>query len=123
MPKPEVIVVGITYATEPEDLSAWRFGHFVPEEGSAIGADRFLASLKHEVIPFVEARYRTAPQDRTLLGSSLAGFPLNGYHSSARRVMVLFVSRLLAVNDTSNKSRVRVNFFIVQSLINGGLGL
>jgi predicted alpha/beta superfamily hydrolase len=37
------------------------------------GAQKFLAFLKTELIPFVEANYRADPAQRVLLGSSLGG--------------------------------------------------
>ncbi len=71
---PMPIVVGITYATEPENSEKWRFDHFVLEKDSPVGADRFLAFFKDELIPFIETQYRAQPDDRVLLGGSLAGF-------------------------------------------------
>ncbi len=37
------------------------------------GADRFLAFIEHELIPFVEKEYRANPSDRGLIGSSYGG--------------------------------------------------
>jgi predicted alpha/beta superfamily hydrolase len=37
-------------------------------------ADLFLAALKEEIIPFIEANYHTNPRERTLYGYSSGGF-------------------------------------------------
>jgi predicted alpha/beta superfamily hydrolase len=77
--KPEVIVVGIGY--DMESLDQWgelRERDFkVPEIPSAPAdshADLFLKSLSGEIIPFIEANYRTSPVDRCLYGYSSSGF-------------------------------------------------
>lgn len=94
-PVPEVIVVGIGYPLKSligEDfkrftahrvrdytpvpsrclesqLSAWLGGRKV-ETG---GAGRFLAFIRDEILPDIETRYWADPNDRTLVGHSLAG--------------------------------------------------
>ena len=71
---PEVILVGIGY---PEDFMMGRTRDYAPTPqpdwpGSG-GADAFLAFFKTELIPFVEATYRTDSDERTLWGYSLGG--------------------------------------------------
>lgn len=71
---PEVIVVGVGY---PEDFMAGRTRDYAPTSqpdwpGSG-GADAFLSFFKTELIPFVEATYRTNSDEHTLWGYSLGG--------------------------------------------------
>jgi predicted alpha/beta superfamily hydrolase len=64
---PRSMVVGIANTDRGRDFTA------VATEGrSSGGADRFLEFVSSELIPFVEASYRTAPH-RTLIGHSLGG--------------------------------------------------
>jgi predicted alpha/beta superfamily hydrolase len=77
--KPEVIVVGIGY--DMESIDQWvelRERDFkIPEIPSAPAdshADLFLKALFEEIIPFIEANYRTTPGDRCLYGYSSSGF-------------------------------------------------
>lgn len=77
---PEMIVVGVVNTHRSRDLT--------PESGdqeetafwSAVGgADRFRRALREEVIPFVDARYRTEPY-RIVRGSSFGGlFAIHDY--------------------------------------------
>ncbi|NUO79988.1 alpha/beta hydrolase [candidate division KSB1 bacterium] len=62
---PDVIVVGIPNANRNRDMP-------VPQELSTGGADRFLAFLADELVPFVEQNYRTHPL-RVLIGHSQGG--------------------------------------------------
>ena len=74
---PGVIVVGIAWGgKEPNydflrarDLSPTHIDQ-VPQSG---GAPKFLDFLKKELIPFVDSKYRTNKNDRTLVGSSFGG--------------------------------------------------
>lgn len=74
---PGVIVVGIAWGgKEPNydflrarDLSPTHIDQ-VPQSG---GAPKFLDFLKKELIPFVDSKYRTNKNDRTLMGSSFGG--------------------------------------------------
>ena len=71
---PEVIVVGIGYegnwtASRTRDLTP---SIDVGWPGSG-GADNFLAFLENELLPFIDASYRTDPKDRSLWGYSLGG--------------------------------------------------
>lgn len=89
---PDVIVVGIgygaarvadTFAMRTRDLtptvddtwyaSVQTFLPTAPQPVGSGGAGRFLAFLREQAIPQVQARYRTDPQDRGLLGASLGG--------------------------------------------------
>jgi predicted alpha/beta superfamily hydrolase len=76
---PEVIIVGIRYDMETSDQ--WvqlRDRDFMtpelPDAPSDSAANLFLDALTHEMIPFIEANYRTIPSDRGLYGYSLSGF-------------------------------------------------
>jgi uncharacterized protein len=77
--KPEVIVVGIGY--DMESIDQWgqlRERDFkIPEIPSAPAdsyANLFLKALTQEIVPFIEANYRTSPSDRCLYGYSSSGF-------------------------------------------------
>jgi predicted alpha/beta superfamily hydrolase len=98
---PEIIIVGVAYRTASERVkglaqwAAWRTSDFTPV--SRRGTDEYwektlsslvpgeelkvesgrapllLRSLGEEIIPFVEANYRTSPGDRGLAGYSYGG--------------------------------------------------
>ena len=77
--KPEVIVVGIGY--DMESIDQWvelrELDFKVPEIPTAPAdshANLFLKALTEEIIPFIEANYRTDPNDRCLYGYSSSGF-------------------------------------------------
>lgn len=72
---PEFIVVGLGYAGENLDygqLRGWELSP-VPLDGQGGHADKFLATLEREIIPFMEREYRADPAHRMLAGSSLGG--------------------------------------------------
>lgn len=74
---PKVIVIGIASAGGPGEHARLRRMDYTPtpvagKPGSG-GASRFLACIEQELIPFVDAAYKTDPRDRTLLGWSLGG--------------------------------------------------
>ncbi|MBN1810387.1 MAG: alpha/beta hydrolase, partial [Anaerolineae bacterium] len=74
---PEMIIVGITYSGANPDYEALRAKDYTPTPvaglvGSGDGP-KFLAFLKEELIPFVEADYRADGSRRTLMGSSFGG--------------------------------------------------
>lgn len=76
---PEVIVVGIGYDMESYDqfLQLRERDFKVPEVADAptdARANLFLDALIQEMIPFIEANYRTVPSDRCLYGYSSSGF-------------------------------------------------
>lgn len=75
---PEVILAGIGYFHQGfEDMGGRRDRDFTPSAiknfpGSG-GAATFLSILETELIPFVDANYRTVHTDRTIWGTSLSG--------------------------------------------------
>ena len=76
---PEVIIVGISYGMESyEQWVQLRERDFkIPEVRDAppdSAANRFLDALTQEMIPFIDANYRTIPSDRCLYGYSSSGF-------------------------------------------------
>ena len=78
---PEMIVVGITNTRRTRDFTpAWTHPDqpVDPAMGRGGGADEFLAFLRKELVPHVEATYRTKPF-RILVGHSLGG--LFGVHA------------------------------------------
>ena len=78
---PEVIVVGIDNETGwADDIYEWlsfRFRDLTPTEMTAKpgsgGAGEFLAFIQQDLIPHIDANYRTDPADRTIAGHSLGG--------------------------------------------------
>lgn len=76
---PEVIVVGIGYDMESyEQWRRLRERDFkmpdVPDAPPDSYANCFLDALTQEIIPFIEANYRTIASDRCLYGYSSSGF-------------------------------------------------
>lgn len=75
---PEMIVVGIGYKDDYEQWGRLRELDFkIPEvqpDTPDGHADRFLAALQQEIIPFVETGYRADPRQRILYGYSSSGF-------------------------------------------------
>ena len=73
---PEVIIVGIQWIKKDPSVRT-RERDFTPTHVNNFslsgGAPNFLAFIKKELIPFIDANYRTASNDRTLMGSSYAG--------------------------------------------------
>jgi predicted alpha/beta superfamily hydrolase len=79
---PEVILVGIGYPGAAPDYGRLRRWDLTPvsdsrEDDANLGASghapEFLDVLEHQIIPFVEGRYRADPSYRVLGGSSLGG--------------------------------------------------
>lgn len=74
---PELIVVGIAYGAYPGQEGNNRTRDFTPtavsDFPSSGGAEKFLQFLRDELIPVIEAKYRTKPADKTLSGASLGG--------------------------------------------------
>ncbi|MCJ7553342.1 MAG: alpha/beta hydrolase-fold protein [Ignavibacteriaceae bacterium] len=93
---PEMIVVGIAYTIKGiEDWATWRCRDFRPtshpEKDKAWqdrlsqassrddivvesgGADKFLAFIREELIPFIESNYRVDSSDRAIAGVSASG--------------------------------------------------
>lgn len=74
---PEMIIVGITWGGEHPNVDSLRARDFTPTHMPPFpqsgGAAPFLAFIKDELIPFVEATYPARPGDRALMGSSFGG--------------------------------------------------
>jgi predicted alpha/beta superfamily hydrolase len=75
---PEVILAGIGYYHQGfEDIGGARERDFTPraldDVAGSGGASIFLSFLETELIPFVDAYYRTIPDDRSIWGASLGG--------------------------------------------------
>lgn len=76
---PELIVVGINYGIQSfqEFFQLRELDFKIPQVQDAppsSHADRFLAALKQEIIPFIESEYRINPGERSLYGYSSSGF-------------------------------------------------
>ena len=73
---PAAIIVGITWGGKNPNHDSLRARDLTPTNNKQIpqsgNAKNFLASIKSEIIPFIETRYRTT-HDRTLMGSSFGG--------------------------------------------------
>jgi predicted alpha/beta superfamily hydrolase len=79
---PEAILVGIGYAGDAPDYGRLRRWDLTPvpdapaedaAQGETGHAREFLDVLEHQIMPFVEGRYRADPAYRVLGGSSLGG--------------------------------------------------
>lgn len=79
---PDLIVVGIGYGPEwnVRDLEKnvkLYVNDLTPTSTTTYldlgGAEKFLQFVREELIPFVDANYRTDPEDRTIVGHSLGG--------------------------------------------------
>jgi predicted alpha/beta superfamily hydrolase len=75
---PELIVVGITWGGATPNYDTLRMRDFTPTKSGPVYPDsgngpRFLAFLRQELIPFIDAQYRTTKGDRGLVGSSAGG--------------------------------------------------
>ena len=74
---PEVILVGITWGGEHPNYDSLRTQDLTPtsikEVPSTGNGPKFLASIKGELIPYIDSKYRTDKTDRALMGSSLGG--------------------------------------------------
>lgn len=74
---PEIVTVGIAWGGKNPNYDSLRMRDLTPtttKQAPQSGkAPRFLEFIKNELIPFVESRYRTVRDDRTLMGSSLGG--------------------------------------------------
>jgi uncharacterized protein len=75
---PELIIVGIGYNIHTlAEWSAHRNRDMTPtatdDTPGSGGADKFLACVETELIPFIESEYRADPSDRTIYGYSFGG--------------------------------------------------
>lgn len=68
---PDAVVVGVAYGGFGSEVNKRGFDFNPPEAGG--GADRFSRFLADELLPTVEARWRTDPQRRVLVGQSRGG--------------------------------------------------
>ena len=74
---PEVIGVGIAYGAYPGQEGNNRMRDFTPtvdeKYPTSGGAENFFKFIHDELIPVIDSKYRTNPNDRTLSGASLSG--------------------------------------------------
>ncbi len=74
---PEFIIVGLGYAGDKLDYGQLRGWELSPQpldgQAGTGHADRFLATLARDIIPFMEREYRADSAHRYLAGSSLGG--------------------------------------------------
>lgn len=74
---PAAIVVGITWGGVNPNPDTLRRRDFTPtiEEPNPVGggAEKFLSFIKNELIPIIDSKFKTKPDERTLMGSSLGG--------------------------------------------------
>jgi predicted alpha/beta superfamily hydrolase len=74
---PAAIIVGITWGGENPNYDKRRAFDLTPTNNgqpSQFGnAEKFLSFIKKEAIPFVESKYRTKKNERTLVGHSFGG--------------------------------------------------
>jgi uncharacterized protein len=79
---PDLIIVGIGYDTNLMDgiqeFVDRRTADYVPRVASDLpgsgSGEGYAGFIRGELLPFVDANYRTVPEDRTICGGSLAGF-------------------------------------------------
>ena len=72
---PRLVIVGITWGGSNPNPSQLRMRDFTPTRGrlpQSGNAPNFLKFIKQQLIPFVDANYRTT-KDRTLMGHSAGG--------------------------------------------------
>ena len=73
---PELIMVGLSYPGENVNYGAERAIDLSPTQmpnSNLGGGPQFLKFIETAVIPFMDAKYRTQPSERTLSGSSMGG--------------------------------------------------
>jgi predicted alpha/beta superfamily hydrolase len=74
---PELIVVGITWGGVTPNYGNLRMKDLTPTKIATLpqsgNGPRFLAFLRQELIPLIDAQYRTTKGDRGLVGSSVGG--------------------------------------------------
>jgi uncharacterized protein len=75
---PELIIVGISYPIKSyADWLKYRLRDYsptrIPRPEETGGASQFLEFVETQLIPFIDAQYRTNSTDRTLFGYSLGG--------------------------------------------------
>jgi len=74
---PAMVIVGVTWGGIKANPDSLRARDYTPTKEGRLqqsgGADNFLAFMKNELFPFIEANYKVDNTDRTLMGSSLGG--------------------------------------------------
>ena len=74
---PGIIIAGVTWGGRNPNHDSLRARDLTPTAIASVpqsgNAAKFLAFMKQELLPFIESRYRTTKNDRTLMGSSLGG--------------------------------------------------
>ena len=74
---PAAVMVGITWGGANPNYDSLRTRDLTPTNVKQVpqsgGAPKFLKFIKNELIPYLELKYRTAKNGRTLMGSSLGG--------------------------------------------------
>src|SRR5215471_438505 len=72
---PPLIIVGITWGGQNPDYGYLRFKDLTPTNNprwpQSGNGPNFLSFMKKELIPFIDANYRTVKNDRILMGNSL----------------------------------------------------
>ncbi|MGN6149113.1 MAG: alpha/beta hydrolase, partial [Rhizomicrobium sp.] len=77
----EAIIVGLAYPGADSDLGVYfqtRTRDYTPlydpaEQKDSGGADAFLNLLRTEILPYIDANFRTQPNDRMIVGHSFGG--------------------------------------------------
>ena len=74
---PEVIIVGVAYGAYPGQEGNNRRRDFTPTPIESItssgGAENFFKFIRDELIPLIDSKYRTNPEDKSILGFALSG--------------------------------------------------
>ena len=74
---PEMILVGITWGGANPNYESFREMDYTPTRVTGApnsgNASKFLASIKKEIIPFIESNYRVEKKDRSLMAGSFGG--------------------------------------------------
>lgn len=74
---PSAIIVAITWGGENVDYDKRRAFDLTPTNAGQQtrfgNAEKFLSFIKNEAVPFIESRYRTKKNERTLVGHSFGG--------------------------------------------------
>lgn len=90
---PGCIVVGVTWGGPHPNPDSLRVRDYTPthtdQAPQSGGAEQYIKFLKTELIPFIDQKYRTKKDDRTMVGSSLGG--------------LITLYTLFTANDTFNR--------------------
>jgi predicted alpha/beta superfamily hydrolase len=100
---PEMIIAGIGYGAGIEGVASGknhRERDYLPigdenrpDVDQTAGAPSFIAFIEHELLPYLEATFRTDPQDRALAGISFGGvFALFAFFCHAGMFQRYFIS-------------------------------